>query len=371
MRSLQPSGGLLLTVVIAIGFVANASAAERENRYIAAGSVSLDFPVPGDVYAAGGSIEIDRRVDGDVVASGGTINVTAPIGEDLRVAGGSIKVGSDIGGEMMAAGGQITIGPNVRIGGKLRVAAGSVTVTALVEKPVRIFAERVRLAGRYEGDVEVAAKEIEVAAETAIAGKLRYASELPPKVDPSAKIAGGVSEWSDGPQMKVESETLRQAGWYAGWLMLGGLFVAGLLLVVLFPTFTSGASGVLREMPWASLLIGLALMLALPPLTVLLLVTVIGIPLALILFVLYPLLLVAGYLTAAIALGDRLLATMWASRASTLMLRVIFLAVALLAFVALGWIPYAGFFLLLLILIFGLGAFAIEAFHRRRGAKVA
>jgi hypothetical protein len=120
----------------------------------------------------------------------------------------------------------------------------------------------------------------------------------------------------------------------------------------------------LAQRPLASLLIGIGLLFALPPLVIVLVATVIGIPLAVVLLAAYLLLLPIGYLTSALGIGDRILWAISASRLERPGWRVVFLAIALVLLALVMWVPFAGIFIVLLAFLFGIGAWARAVFQR-------
>lgn len=354
----------LACALLSVGATANADT--RENRYLAGGSVALEAPVPGDLYAAGGSVTVDEAVGGDAVIAGGSISVIAPIGDDVRIAGGSVRIDADVGGELMLAGGQLSIGPKVNIGGGARIAGGNVDVRAIVNGAVRVFAQRATLEGEFKGDVEVAAETIRIAPGTRIGGNLRWASGQAPKIDSSVTIAGTVSEFQHSVRIETpRRQDVRRGLSFAGGFFLLGLLAAGAVLIALVPQFTRSVGRTLRGSPWLSLLLGVALLCAVPPLVVLLLFTVVGIPLALVLLALYPVLLTLGYLMSATTIGDRVMQHFSGDGLAGVGLRIVGLAIGLAVLVLLAFVPWVGFIVVLLALMFGMGALVLEAVRRR------
>jgi len=63
-------------------------------------------------------------------------------------------------------------------------------------------------------------------------------------------------------------------------LLLCGLLVAGIVLFALFPRFTMTSSETLARAPIKSLGLGVALFFSVPPVVLLLVITIIGIPIA-------------------------------------------------------------------------------------------
>ena len=97
------------------------------------------------------------------------------------------------------------------------------------------------------------------------------------------------------------------AGRSTPWLWLAGLFAVGLLLAWALAGFSKRTTLALSERPWIGLAIGFLVLVAVPGVALALFVTLIGIPLALIVLLLYLAMLIAGYVVGALFLGDRVL----------------------------------------------------------------
>jgi hypothetical protein len=87
--------------------------------------VVIDEPVNDDLFVSGGMVEINAPVD-SVIAAGGTIAINAPVAGDAIAAGGTITVNDRIGGKLVAAGGDITV--NQEVGTNAVLAGGTVTI---------------------------------------------------------------------------------------------------------------------------------------------------------------------------------------------------------------------------------------------------
>lgn len=352
--------GMLLMAVTSV-----ASGAENGRIFIAGGSVRLDGPVAGDLYMAGGSVRIDEPIGRDAIVAGGSVRISAAVVDDLWATGGALALGGDVGGRLIAAGGNVVIGPSVNIGGPLRVAAGSIDIVARVGGKLQVAAQSVSLSGEFAGDVDIAAERIRIGPHTRIAGNLRWFGSQPPEIDPSAVIAGSVTNWERGFDFPLpQRDDVRRVLSVVGGLFVIGVSIIGLLLLLLAPRWTFSTGAAVRESMLRSAVIGLVVLLALPPLAVLLMITVIGLPMAILLLLLYPLLLAFGYLVAAIGIGDSLARLARRDGLPPMWLRVPTLIVAVIALAAAAWIPYVGPWVAPLATLIGVGALLVGS--RRR-----
>lgn len=270
----------------------------------------------------------------DLIATGGQVRVIrgARIGDDALIAGGNVRLDGDVGGNVVMAGGRLAIG------------------------------------GTIGGDLKAAGGRLEILSGARIAGAVSFRGAEAPVISPGATIGGDVDYIADGGFGRYADDH-RGIGWGGGiWLALA-MILTGIVVILLLPGITTGGAARLRERPVASALIGLALLAGIPFLAVLLIATVIGIPLGVIVMTLYPAALFVGFVAAAFAVSE------WAIRrrltapkplhrfgAFALVVAVLFLAYA---------IPWIGGWLVLITLLFGLGALGQALFAARGGPAMA
>jgi len=330
------------------------------NLYLAGPDVRLDQQSDGDVVAAAGRIAIERSVAGDVVLAAGAIDVRGPVADDLRAAGGIITVAGNVQGETLAAGASVHITPEADLAGRAWLAGNEVTIAGRLRNEVKAYGRHVTVSGDIEGPVTLSAERIEIMPGANLRGDLIYSSTHDIVIDPRARIAGKITRepgvfQMPRPQIHIPGLAAVRP------LLLFGLIAAGILLYAVFPRYTASAARTLDAAPLKSLGLGAALFFSAPPIILLLVITIIGIPMALIVAALYAVALLAGYLIVAFFVGDRLLRLVGKSNASTAW-RALSLAAALAALWLLRQIPYAGGVVVLAALLFGVGALTLQAF---------
>ncbi len=82
--------------------------------------VPADTIVHGDAIAVGGSAYVDGTVEGDAIALGGSVDVRGHVTGSIRANGGSVVLRSTavVGGEASALGGTVTQEPGASVGGR-------------------------------------------------------------------------------------------------------------------------------------------------------------------------------------------------------------------------------------------------------------
>jgi cytoskeletal protein CcmA (bactofilin family) len=334
----------------------------EEDLYAAGGSVTVRAEARDDVLVAGGTVVVDGQVGGGVLAAGGQVDVGAKVANDVRAAGGTVRLTGEVGDEAMLAGGNVAMLPGSSVRGRAWLAGGLVEMAGRVGK-LRAAGSKVVVSGEVAGDAELAAERVEIRPTARIHGDLSYASSKEARIDPGARIDGKVTRRAaEGPERGLGG----RIAWGVAWL--AGLFLAALVLLFLFPRFSVAAARDMEAEPARCLGLGLLLLLGLPVAVVFLFVTVVGIPLGLAGLALYPVLLLAGYLTAAVALGDAGLRRLAKETDPTTAKRLLSIAAALLLLRLARLVPIAGVVVLFAVLLFGLGALALGGYRTYRGA---
>lgn len=337
----------------------------------AGGALNLTETVDGDALLAGGHVSVASEIRGDLVVAGGEVSLGGAVADDLYAAGGTVQLDAIVSGNARVAGGEVTVGPATVVAGALSLSGGRIEFEGNTHGYLKASGGSVRINGEVHGDVEVRAEELEVGPATRIGGRLVVRGPVEPVVPEGAVIAGGVEfhehgarHWFDESQPRVH-EVRHGVGSFA-WLV--GTFVAAALCLALFPGFLREAAATVGRRPWQSLGLGLAILVCVPFVGVVLLITIIGIPLALLLVPLYLLVLFLGWITVAQFLAQRGLEALRPGRPSALAWQLLALFLALLALWLLRQVPYAGGLIGFVALLAGIGALVWRAFGGRRTA---
>jgi len=331
------------------------------NVYLAGPNVYTEAPITGDLLAAAGRIRVDHPVGGDAVLAAGSVEVNGRIGDDLRVAGGIISISGPIAGEALLIGGSVALGPESEVGERVWIAGNDIIVGGHLKDSVKVYGRTILIPGTVSGNVDLSGENIEILGSPRIMGDITYSSNHEIKIDPGATILGKIVRTPNSfefhrPKLNVPRWSSFQP------LLLVGLFAAGMLLIAVFPRFTQAALRAVDISPLRSLGLGTAIFFSLPPVILLLIITIIGIPIAFALLALYATALLTGYLVAALFIGDKLLRIAQKNPVSLSGWRLGSLAAALVLLWAVRYIPFAGGLVVFIALVAGLGAIVLQAF---------
>ncbi len=258
-----------------------------EGPYLNAGdSVTISGTINGDAYIAGGVVTVDGTINGDLIVGGGVVTIKGKVTDDVRAAGGMVTIDGKVGKNVTAFGGTVTFGSDSDIDGGIVVGGGTFAHLGNIDGKALIYSEDVTLAGRVGGNIQTAAEKVTVPKTAILDGNLDYASDQEASVSAEAKIAGTVQRTAAGRALaQVGSRVQRsffQARFGVNFLSYLSLLLLGLLLLKIAPRQVTAVSKLIGEQPWRSLGLGLLGLTLTPLIIVVLMVTVIGLPLAVI-----------------------------------------------------------------------------------------
>lgn len=336
-----------------------------EQDYFAWGEeVTISGTINGDAYVGGGKVLVEGNIMGDLFVAGGSVQVRGRIDEDLRVAGGDVTISGRVGGNIMALGGSIEVSDSAEISGSLTSAGGSINSFAEIGRGATIAGGDITVANKVNGNFTSAAGNLTLTPKAEIAGNLVYLSDREAQIREGAKVYGKVTHnFPQKPQRDLKS-TAKQANNGLRLISFVISLLVGYLLIKLAPNITERTQAYLTKEPLSTFGISLLSFLVLPFVIILFLVTIIGIPLAILLglFVLIDLYLAKVFV--ALAVGSKILDITKSTKNQFLALLT-----GLVIYLILGFIPVIGTIVMILTVILGFGAIVRAKFESLKLAK--
>ena len=314
------------------------------------GTVEIAGTINGDLYASGGQVVIDGTVNGDVLVAGGRVSLSGTVSQDVRAAGGQVTITGGVGRNLTVAGGQVELASSAVVRGGLVAAGGNVDLSAPVTGVVKVAAGTLMVANRVGGNVDAAVGTLRIASRADIQGDVNYWSGREASVSEGARIGGKIVR-----NVPTKRPRLFPAVFFAwlGFVSINFLstLILGLLSVRFLPRFHQSVVTTLKERPWSSLGIGFFAAVVLPVVCSLLLATVVAIPIALILLTAFFIMLYWARIYAIGRIGEAVLGRLRpnSGRASAFVL-------GLFIYYLLAIIPFIGWLVVPLVMLFGLGA---------------
>ena len=253
------------------------------------------------------------------------------LGSGTYLAGRDFTVSRQINGSLTATGEMIEVTNATRVKGDVWIAARHVAVEGHVGGNLAIRAQDAIINGEVKGNVSFYGMHISFGPDARIDGNVDYFSALPAEIDSGAKIKGNVksSVLRDAPMGPSNDDAppvlkplphgspsidgyrdyyRNEYGWSAPGYNLswsGAVFfgiVAG-LIAAFWPAAGARLATGLSEQPFAAMSFGFLWLVGTPVLAVIAAFTIIGLPLAFIVLLMWPLAVLAGIVAIIMGVG--------------------------------------------------------------------
>jgi cytoskeletal protein CcmA (bactofilin family) len=348
----------------------------HDDLLVAADTITIDGTVDGDLWAIGTTVTINGVVNGNVVAAGQIVSINGNVEDTVWTVGQTINVGGNINGDLQVAGLSMNIANTAKIKGNLLFVAGITSIESPIED--RSAEDRSDRGGNERGG--------EVATSNGANGNA-YLEVVGLTIFPTANmqddlgyIRGSGADMESGTPTVVGAthtpppgriDLPRPFALFSG--VLGKVtsflmaFVAGLVIILLIPRHLTSITESIRTRPWASLGWGAVILFVTPIAAILVCFTIVGISVGLIALLFYAVALYLAQIPVALFLGRWIIGSFKAVDGKPIMLGA--LALGLVIIHLLRLIPYFGFFVSLVVILFGLGA--VVVWERKRRAEAA
>ncbi len=305
-------------------------------------SVVVTGQVTGDVIAFCQSVRIEGRVDGSIRSGSETLEILGQVGRNVTSGGDTIELheGAHVAGSLIAGGSRVIIGGTTGRG--ILVGANSNTINGIVG-----------------GSAIVAAENFTVGSSAEIQGDAKYYGANEPEISPDAKLATPL-------EVKLQEDVPDYAsgGTYVkGALKWAAAFVFGLVVMLVLPApfrkvvQTSSQYGI-------SMVIGALAFVVVPIMAALVCATLVGLPVGLAALLLYVVALYAAQVFVGSWIGSEVLGTP-ANKSQAL----VQMALGLLFVHVVGYIPYVGLLVSIVVLLWGLGALLLTVYRQAAPAS--
>ena len=332
----------------------------HDDVYVAAGDITIDGDIDGDLVVVGGTIVANGDINGDLFVAGGNVTINGNINHTARVTGGLITLNGDIERDLFFGGGTISLTKKSVVSGDVVAAGGNFVSRAKIKDDLIGAFGNATIDGPVGGDVKISVDKLTVAKRASIGGDLNYTSSNKAKISPSADISGETTRRKP-PKARTG---MTAADWALFkvflWLWsLASMLVIGIVLSLLFPQSLRSVGTTLVERIWPSLGLGFVVLFLAPIAVLITMFTIIGIPLALIVLVIYIISIYLSQIYTATAIGSMILGKeRWVGWSA--ILGIILLSIVMA-------IPWLGGLVGFLAVLFGLGAMILSAWRHHTG----
>jgi len=258
-----------------------------DTLFVAADTIAIDGNVNGDLLAFGRSITVRGNVTGNLITGGESIMVEGSVGGSIIGGGRGLSLArARVGGNLFGFGRDLDLDASAEVVGNALGFGETVGIDGRVGKDLLGFGNNVRIGGNVTGDVDGFAGKVTLLPSARVGGNVTaHVDSMDDLSIADGAVVGGTVDTQIVEREQRRNEYATVGYYFRQVVRLGAAFLSGFLLLWLFPALrevslpTVGA--VLR-----SGAIGFAAMVALPIAAVIVCFTIVGIPLAVLTFVL-------------------------------------------------------------------------------------
>lgn len=318
-----------------------------KNLYVAGNTVNIDGEVKSDLVAAGSTIVINNNIEDDLLAAGGTLNIRGDVGKNARVAGNNVYISGKVGQDLMVAGNSVDLGGDSEVEGDFIAVGSIVNINGNIKGKVYVSGEKISINGQIDGDIVIKnVSDLTIGDSAKINGKLSYSSPNEADISPNALVVGDID------YKKISAGEHVWKAMRATEILYGILmsFTALLVLILMFPKPARSVVESAFQNYWAKIGWGLFALVVVPMASIFLMITIIGVKLAVIVCLIYGLLLLISTLISPLIAGSYIIKLFKKDkdlRVDWLSALVGVASLTLIGFIPIiGWIAIAFLFLL-------------------------
>ncbi|TAH35850.1 polymer-forming cytoskeletal protein [Candidatus Saccharibacteria bacterium] len=249
--------------------------------YASGSNVDIAGTVNGDVFCAGQTVVISGTVNGDVFCAGQSVSVTGTVEGSVHLAGQTVTIGGKIADSASLAGQTLVVQANASIGRDIAFAGESAVLNGPVERDVAAGVAQLTVDSSVGRNLRVRLDQLTLAGGARVGGNVVYTSTNKLERSGSAVVAGTVVQVIPPASNPVWTGSLAAIAWAFALYMFVALLLTALVLVLIMPQAFHVATGRARRHMGKTFLVGLVASIVVPVVLLALLFTILGIPLAL------------------------------------------------------------------------------------------
>ncbi|MGL4338147.1 MAG: hypothetical protein ACRCST_14785 [Turicibacter sp.] len=348
-----------LAILLGSTFSYQAQAAQvtsGNNLFLFDHTISSEINVLGDVYAFGNLINLTGNTGGDILSFGSVIHVQSDgIGGNIRAAGNEITLNAGTVKNITVAGQHIIIEQQTQADA-IYVAGDDIQILGTANE-VNVAGNTVFIDGEIFGDVDISCRELTLGENAKIHGTIEVEAKQEPRVLGNVEASQIEYKYLDNDH---------HFKWNVGFININPFFSRvysfasaiglTLLMVLLGKPYLTRIQIQLVEKAYVPFLVGFGVLIGLPIASILLMITVIGIPFSLLGLFIYGILIYMAPVIFGITLGTLVIKDQnpyLVACIGTLVLKIIIS------------LPFMGWIVGLAAILFSLGSFVCSFSHRK------
>lgn len=327
--------------------------------------IEVNGTVNGDFFCVGQDVTISGTVNGDVICAGETIIITGTVDGNVRAAGATVRITGHVTRNVSIAGEELVVEKGAVIDGEFLGASETLEMNGTIGRGARMWGKKLTLGGEVKKGVSADVEELFISPGAVIQEKLLYTSPEQGSISGASKV--GSVEWrelhltSPGAAQNMFGKFLTVQWWKQFAISALGLFLLGFLLMRMAGGVLQRTEMTLRSHSMKALFIGLATLIVTPIAIIILLVSIVGLPVAFLLAFLLFAAISVSKLVVIIFIGQRMSKELFPKHAHT---EIIGLIMGVLVSKLIFAIPIIGVTASSTAFLCGLGAIILSFYAR-------
>jgi cytoskeletal protein CcmA (bactofilin family) len=321
--------------------------------YVVGGDITVDGTINGDLFGVGRSLTVNGKINGGISFAGQTIILNGEVSNGARIAGQSVLVNGKVGRDLLLACSDAAISSQSIISGDLMLGAATARISGRVEGNIKGSSGTATLANFVGKNVELQVEKLTITADARIQGNLTYTGKNLAVIESGAIVSGTTTHKLAEPSTDPRPFLF---GAIVVWQVLAFIMmlIIGIVIILIASPRVRALADSVQSKPWESLGWGAVILVVTPIAAIVVMITIIGLPLGLIALLLYGIALYLAQIPVALLIGRLIIRHNRKLDSQGLMIGA--LALGLFILLLLRLIPFIGWIVGLLTMVFGLGA---------------
>jgi hypothetical protein len=263
-------------------------------------TVTVDGDVDGDVVCGAQTVIINGKVNGDVLCGAQTITVNGDVVGSIRAGAQVANVNGSVGRNVTVATQEFTLSKDAKVAGELAVAGQTVVLNGPVDQAVYVASQSLVVNSTTGKNLTAYVESLKLGSDAQVAGNLDYTSDQTLNFDKS-KVKGDVNHHLPTKPQHRQSTVGERLSGLVYWVLAG--LVGTMLAIWLIPRLVRSVTSAMMLRWKASLGWGALALIGGPIILFMLALTVIGLPVAAVIGILWAVALTVAVLFAGVAVG--------------------------------------------------------------------
>jgi len=326
----------------------------NDDLIMAGNTIKSSATIKGDFFSASYRLVQNGIVEGSVIAFAKDVDISGQVNGSVSGFGQNINVNGKVNRNLIGFCSALNIKPDADIGGDVTAFCGELTLDGKIGKGLRGSVGTLIISGIVNGDVSVSADKIILMPTAKILGDFKYKSRKQAKIESGASVSGQTF-WTkeEAKKEKKPKDVFTLKSIITEILFLLALMITGTALTLIFKKNAYQAKKAVTASFLKSLGWGFVFMVCIPIAIIILIVTILGIPIAIISLFAYAVLLYIAKIPVATALGEKIIKAFGKQGETSLIPSML---LGLIVLTILLNIPYLEWLIYFIVLFTGFGA---------------